>query len=385
MPSVTIGTITEIKDNENRVGLTPEGVKQLVEDGHQVLVQRHAGKGAGFHDHDYVEAGAEIRLDPESVVRDCGILVKVKEPVPSEYHLLELLNGKTLFTYLHLSGVEKSLTEKLLKEKIAGIAYETVHDKDGGLPLLAPMSEIAGVLAVQYGAEYLQKKYHGRGKTLGEITGVDRSHVVIIGAGVVGLTSAKTAAGMGCQVTLFDINEEALVRAEQKLKAYLGKNLMAHVEVKMSSTEALNAALAIADVLVGGVLVAGTKAPKVVDADQIHLMKDGAVVVDVAIDQGGCIEGARATTHSEPIYMVDGKIFCCVANMPGQVAYQSTQALTNATLPYLRMLANETHRFSSFQDDPGFARGLNTFEGKIIYKSVAEDLKMEVHYDEVVF
>ena len=384
MPSLTIGTVTEIKNNENRVGLTPEGVKQLVADGHKVLVQRHAGKGAGFHDHEYTEAGAEIRLDPESVAKDCDILVKVKEPIPAEYHLLEHLHGKTLFTYLHLSGVPKSLTEKLLEEEITAIAYETVQDEQGGLPLLKPMSEIAGVLAVQYGAEYLQKKYHGRGKTLGEITGVDRSHVVVIGAGIVGLASAKTAAGMGCQVTLLDINDQVIAKAKESMNAYLGEYLMSHVSVEKSSEEVLNAALATADVLVGAVLVPGTKAPRVVSADQIHLMKDGAVVVDVAIDQGGCIEGARATTHSEPIYEVDGKIFCCVANMPGQVAYQSTQALTNATLPYLRKLANETSHLASLQADPGFARGLNTYKGKITYKSVAEDLQMQKVFDEMV-
>src|SRR5690606_16599158 len=212
-----------------------------------------------------------------------------------EYHLLELLAGKTLFTYLHLSGVEKSLTEKLLKEKITAIAYETVQDEHGGLPLLKPMSEIAGVLAIQYAAEYLQKKYHGRGKTLGEITGVPRSHVVVIGAGVVGLKSAQTAAGMGSEVTLFDIREEALKRAQDTLHSYLGDHLMSHVHLEVSTPDKLNAALAFADVLVGAVLVPGTKAPKVVSAEQVHLMKSGAVVVDVAIDQGGCIEGARVT------------------------------------------------------------------------------------------
>ncbi|MDP3975812.1 MAG: alanine dehydrogenase [bacterium] len=384
MPSICVGTVTEIKDNENRVGLTPLGVKQLVADGHKVLVQRHAGKGAGFHDRDYTDAGAEIRLDPESIARDCNILVKVKEPLPSEYHLLELLHGKALFTYLHLSGVEKSLTEKLIKEKITGIAYETVQDKKGGLPLLSPMSEIAGVLAIQYGAEYLQKKYGGRGKTLGEISGVDRSHVVVIGAGVVGKKAAKTAAGMGCQVSLFDVREAPMQVAKEELQAYLGEYLFGHVTFHINDEAKLDEALADADVLVGAVLVTGAKAPKVVNADQIHLMKDGAVVVDVAIDQGGCVEGARATTHSDPIYMVDGKIFCCVANMPGQVAHQSTVALTNATLPYLRKLANETSKFAAFREDSGFARGLNTFAGKITYQSVAKDLHMEQYFEEVV-
>jgi alanine dehydrogenase len=382
MAALTIGTVTEIKDNENRVGLTPQGVKELVADGHKVLVQRHAGKGAGFHDHEYMDAGAEVRFDAESIAKDCDILVKVKEPIPAEYHLLELLNGKMLYTYLHLSGVPKSLTEKLLAENITGIAYETVEDAQGGLPLLKPMSEIAGVLAVQYGAQYLQKKYHGRGKTLGEISGVDRAHVLVIGAGIVGLASAKTAAGMGCQVTILDISEEVMASATKEMTAYLGEYLMGHVEIKMSNEEVVNEELAKADVLVGAVLVPGTKAPRVVSAEQIHLMKDGAVVVDVAIDQGGCIEGARATTHSEPIYEVDGKIFCCVANMPGQVAYQSTQALTNATLPYLKKLANETSHLASLSEDPGLARGLNTYKGKITFEAVAKDLAMEEMYDE---
>lgn len=383
MPKLTIGTVTEIKNNENRVGLTPEGARQLVADGHRVLIQRHAGKGAGFRDHEYTEVGAEIRLDPESVVQDCDILVKVKEPIPAEYHLLELMHGKTLFTYLHLSGVEKSLTEKLLAEEITAIAYETVKDKQGGLPLLSPMSEIAGVLAVQYSAEYLQKKYGGRAKTLGEITGTKRSHVVVVGGGVVGRKAAQTAAGMGSEVTLFDISQKSLDRAQEELTAYLGDYLVGHVNFKISEEKVVNEALALADVLVGAVLVPGARAPKVINAEQIHLMKDGAVVVDVSIDQGGCIEGSRATTHSEPIYMVDGKIFCCVANMPGQVAYQSTQALTNATLPYLRKLANETSRFASFRSDPGFAEGLNTYAGKIAYESVAKDLHMEEKFEKV--
>ncbi len=318
-------------------------------------------------------------------MRACDILVKVKEPIPAEYHLLELLHGKVLYTYLHLTGVERSLTEKLIQEEITSIAYETVEDEQGGLPLLSPMSEIAGVLAVQYGAEYLQRKYEGRGRTLGLISGVKSSHVVVIGAGVVGKKSALTAAGMGSQVTIFDLSERALELAREEFQAYLGDHLMKNVDFVISSEEKLNEALTTADVLVGAVLVAGAKAPKVVNADQIHLMKDGAVIVDVSIDQGGCIEGSRATTHSEPIYMVDGKIFCCVANMPGQVARQSTEALTNATLPYLRKLANETSQFASFKEDRGFARGLNTYKGKITYKAVADDLKMKDKYEEMVF
>lgn len=384
MPQRTIGTIIEIKDNENRVGLTPEGAKTLVSDGHRVLVQRHSGKGAGFHDHEYVEAGAEIRFDAESVVRDCDILVKVKEPLQAEYHLLKFLHGKTLFTYLHLSGCDKTLTQKLLDEKITSIAYETVVDKDGGLPLLKPMSEIAGVLAIQYAAEFLQKKHGGRGTTLGSITGIPRPHVVVIGAGVVGVKAARTAAGIGAKVTVFDVREEALKKAKKILQHHLGDHLMRNIMFELSASKTFNPAISTADAVVGAVLIPGKKAPKVMNADQIHMMKDGAVVVDVAIDQGGCIEGSRATSHSDPIYLVDGKIFCCIPNMPGQVARQSTKALTTATLPYLRLLANATVLFETFQKDPGFAKGLNTYDGKITCQAVAEDLGLVEAYKNVV-
>lgn len=374
-----IGTITEIKNNENRVGLTPEGVKQLVENGHRVFVQRHAGKGAGFHDHEYIEAGAEIRVTPEEIVPAVDILVKVKEPVPEEYHLLDMMKGKTLYTYLHLSGVPESLTDKLIENNITGIAYETVEGAEGGLPLLTPMSEIAGVLAVQYGAEYIQKKYGGRGKTMGEIQNATRAEVVIYGAGIVGKTSAKVAAGMGSNVTLFDINDAALERAKSEMQSYLGDYLMSHVTFAKPDNETASKAMAKADVLIGAVLVPGAKAPEVVSEEQIHLMKDGAVVVDVSIDQGGCIWGAKATTHSNPVYDVDGKIFCCVANMPGQVSYQSTQALTNATLPYLLKLANEGVE-QALLSDAGFLKGLNTRAGRICLQSVADDLNKQDLY-----
>lgn len=368
-----IGTITEIKNNENRVGLTPAGVKQLVDQGHRVFVQRHCGKGARFHDHDYEQAGAEIKVTPEEVVPAVDILVKVKEPVPEEYHLLELMKGKTLYTYLHLSGVAPELTQKLIENEITGIAYETVEDSNGGLPLLAPMSEIAGVLAAQYGAEYLQMKYHGRGKTLGEIRNASKSKVAVFGAGIVGKTAAKTAAGMGCLVTILDINEQVLEQAKKELHAYLGDYLFQHVSFVKSDKETASEAVAWCDLLVGAVLVAGARAPIVVDKEQVHLMKDGAVIVDVSIDQGGCIWGSKATTHSEPTYEIDNKIYCCVANMPGQVAYQSTQALTNATLPYLLKLANEGVE-AALTSDAGFLKGLNTYKGKIVYEPVAQDL-----------
>lgn len=376
-----IGTITEIKNNENRVGLTPKGAKALVDAGHRVFVQRHAGKGAGYHDHEYIDAGADIKFTAEEVVSAVDILVKVKEPIPEEYHLLEMMQGKTLYTYLHLSGVEPSLTDKLVENKITSIAYETVKDENGGLPLLTPMSEIAGVLSVQYGAEYLQKKYGGKGKTLGEITGTARSRVVVYGAGIVGKAAAKTAAGMGSDVTLFDINDEVLERAKKEMHEYLGDYLIDHVTFAKPDPEVAAEALAKADVLVGAVLVPGARAPEVVNEEQVHLMKDGAVIVDVSIDQGGCIWGSKATTHAEPIYDINGKIFCCVANMPGQVAYQSTQALTSATLPYLLRLANEGVT-EALAADPLFLEGLNTYNGKVTYKVVAEDLGLMDKFEE---
>ncbi|MBI5414929.1 alanine dehydrogenase [Candidatus Peregrinibacteria bacterium] len=374
-----IGTIAEIKDNENRVGITPEGVKKLVEDGHRVFVQRHAGKGAGFHDHEYIAAGAEIRITPEEIVPAVDILVKVKEPLESEYPLLGHMNGKTLFTYLHLSAAPKALTERLLECEISGIAYETVEDTHGKLPLLSPMSEIAGVLSVQYGAEYLQRKYGGRGKTLGEIKNTSRARVVVYGAGIVGKTATKSAAGLGSLVTLFDINEISLREAEKEVKAYLGEHLSKNVTFEKPEHKVACAALAEADLLIGGVLVAGTRAPKVVSEEQIHLMKEGSVVVDVSIDQGGCVWGSKATTHSKPIFELDGKIYCCVANMPGQVAHQSTQALTSATLPYIEKLANQGGE-KALLADAHFLKGLNTYRGHITYESVAKDLQMIEKY-----
>jgi alanine dehydrogenase len=373
--SAIIGCITEIKDNENRVGLTPYCAQKLVKKGHRVLIQRHAGRGAGFHDSNYTDAGAEIMVTPEEIAEKCDILVKVKEPVPEEYHLLGLLKEKTLFTYLHLSGVPRSLTEKLLECEVTGIAYETVQDAAGKLPLLTPMSEIAGVLAVQYAAQYLQIKYGGRGRTCGKITGAPSTRGVIYGAGVVGRTSARTMAGMGSRVTLFDINDTALKIAKKELHQYLGEYLFDRVTFAKPDSEIVNVALSEADVLIGAVLVAGTKAPEVVSEQQIHLMKDGAVVVDVSIDQGGCLWGSKPTKHSDPIYELDRKIYCCVANMPGQVARQSTQALTRATLPYLQKLAGEGI-VSALRSDPGFLSGLNTYAGKITYKPVAKDLDM---------
>lgn len=374
-----IATLKEIKDNENRVGLTPKGVKELVAEGHEVIVQETAGLGSGFSDSEYVAAGAIILRDPEDIVKRAEILVKVKEPLPAEYNLLEQFAGKTLFTYLHLSGVDKRLTKVLVNNNITAIAYETVQDERGTLPLLAPMSEVAGVLAVQYGAEYLQKKYGGRGLTLGKITGTDSAHVVVVGGGYVGMTAAKTAAGMGSHVKLFDISQARVDQLNAEVKEYLGPNLGKNFDAIVPNAENFGEALKEANLLIGAVLVAGAKAPVVVSEEQVKSMKEGAVIVDVSIDQGGCIWGSHSTSHSEPTYELYGKIYCCVPNMPGQVSRQSTFALTNATLPYLKMIAREGAESvlkKSLAADGRFARGLNSYKGHITYESVAVDLGM---------
>ncbi|MFA6992383.1 MAG: alanine dehydrogenase [Candidatus Gracilibacteria bacterium] len=376
---MVIATLKEIKDNENRVGLTPYGVKELVDEGFKVIVQETAGIGSGFSDSEYVECGAIMMRDPEKIVKEADILVKVKEPLPSEYNLLEQFEGKILFTYLHLSGVDKRLTKVLVKNNITAIAYETVQDEKGKLPLLAPMSEVAGILACQYGAEYLQKKYGGRGITLGKITGIDSARIVVMGGGYVGASAAKTGAGMGSRVKLFDINPARCAELNKEIKEYLGPNLGKNFEALVPSGENLNDALKECNLLVGAVLVAGAKAPTVISEEQIKSMKDGSVIVDVSIDQGGCIWGTRASSHSEPVYNIYGKIYCCIPNMPGQVSRQSTMALTTATLPYLKMIAKEGAEAmikKSLSTDGRFARGLNAYKGHITYKSVAEDLGM---------
>lgn len=380
-----IGTLKEIKDNENRVGLTPYGVRELVDDGHRVIIQEAAGLGSGFSDSEYVECGAEIMRSPEEIVRAVDILVKVKEPIPAEYALLDQFQGKTLYTYLHLSGVDKDLTRVLMRNNITAIAYETVEDANGQLPLLRPMSEVAGVLAAQYGAQYLQKKYGGRGVTMGVITGTGSARVVVIGGGYVGKASAVTAAGMGCRVKLFDINPAVVDKLNAEVREYLGPNLGKNFEAVMPDADKANynEALKEANLVVGAVLVAGARAPEVVSEQQIKDMKEGTVIVDVSIDQGGCIWGSKATTHSNPIYEIYGKIFCSVANMPGQVSRQSTMALTNATLPYLKMIAKDGADAllkSSLAGDGRFARGLNTYKGKITYQAVAKDLALEDQY-----
>lgn len=376
---MVIGTIREVKNNENRVGLTPDVVKELVQRGHRVLVQETAGLLSGYSDHDYVDAGAEMVRDPGDLASEVDILVKVKEPLREEYYVLDLLKGKTIYTYFHLSGIEKSVTKRLVENEISAVAYETIEDDKGRLPLLAPMSEIAGVASIQYAAQYLQKMHGGVGMTMGHITGADLVHTVVIGGGVAGEFAARTALGMGGFVTIFEIRDDRIAELRQVFDELFGPYISKNLEIVKPDEGVYNERIAKADVLIGSVLLAGARAPEVVSEDQVHSMKRGAVVVDISIDQGGCIWGSRPTSHEDPIYEIDGKIFSCVCNIPGQYARQSTQALTSATLPHLLEMADQgvdVKLKAAFESGDGFAKGLNTYKGKIVYEAIARDLNM---------
>src|SRR5438552_2337804 len=350
----------EIKDNEYRVGMTPSGARDLTADGHQVLVQKGAGNGSGFADEEYEAAGAKILPDADAVYSQADMIVKVKEPIEAD--LKRLKDGQLLFTYLHLAPVP-DLTKSLVDKKIIGVAYETITDERGRtLPLLTPMSEVAGRMSVHVGAYYLHKPNNGRGVLLGGVPGVLPSDVVIIGGGVVGTNAAKMAVGLGARVTILDTNVDRLRQLDD---IFLGK-----VQTLASNPAHIADAVRHADLLVGGVLIPGASAPKLVTRQMIREMKKGSVIVDVAIDQGGWVETAHPTTHSNPVYEVDGVIHYCVANMPAAVPRTSPIALTNATLPYARRLANLG--FSNAIDDPGLAEGVNVYQGEITYRAVAE-------------
>jgi alanine dehydrogenase len=377
---MNIGTLKEIKDNENRVGLTPAGCAKLKKAGHRAYVQRGAGEGTGYTDREYRRAGAIMVERPADLVGKVEILVKVKEPLPSEYPLLDRFKGKTLFTYLHLAAADRRLTLNLMKNRITGIAYATVEDRKGNLPLLKPMSEVAGALSVQYASEFLQKKYGGRGVTLGHIPNVEPVQVVIIGGGAVGNTAAKTAAGMGARVTLFDIDDNKVAELRAEMADFFGKNLVRNVKVLRSTPSRVSAAVKKADAVIGAVLVKGARTPMVVTRSMVRSMKRGSVIVDVAIDQGGCVWGSRPTTHSDPVYTLEDVIFCCVANMPGQASLQATDALTHATFPYLLKMAN-LGVLPYIRKDRFFARGVNVHDGKIVYRAVAESLDLLQHYE----
>ena len=356
-----IGVPKEVKDHESRVGITPAGVKALVDAGHKVLVETNAGRLSSFPDDDYQAVGAEIVGAAHNVWANADMVVKVKEPVEKEY--IHFREGLVLFTYLHLAPL-KALTDALLAKKVTGIAYETVKDAAGTLPLLTPMSEVAGRLSVQVGAAYLEKEHGGRGVLLGGVPGVSPGNVCIIGGGIVGTNAAKIALGMGAKVTLVDLN---LNRLRELDDIFSGR-----VYTLASNAYNVERAAIEADLLIGGVLIPGAAAPKIVTRAMVSKMKKGAVIVDVAIDQGGCIETARPTTHSDPSYEVDGVVHYCVTNMPAAVPNTSTLALTHATLPYVRQLAN-LGAAAAIKANAGIAEGVNTYNGHLTYKAVAEN------------
>jgi alanine dehydrogenase len=357
---VRIGIPKEIKDHEYRVGMIPAGVHALVAAGHEVVVQEGAGLGSGIPNEDYTEAGARLVPDAEGVWSQAEMIIKVKEPVAPEYGLMR--PGQLLFTYLHLAPLPE-LTSVLLERKVTGVAYETIEDRQGRLPLLTPMSEVAGRMAVVVGASFLQKIHGGRGTLLAGVPGVPPGDVVVLGGGIVGLNSIKMAVGLGASVTLLETNHDRMRHIDDLFQG--------QVITLASNPYNLRAALRRADLLIGAVLIPGAAAPKLVTRDMLKLMKEGAVAVDVAVDQGGCFETTRPTTHSDPVYTVDGVVHYCVANMPGAVPRTSTFALNNVTLPYALALANKGVN-RAVQDDPGLLLGVNTYQGHITYEAVAE-------------
>jgi alanine dehydrogenase len=356
---VIIGLPKEIKDNEYRVGLTPAGVRALTDAGHRVLVEKNAGEGSGFDDELYQTAGATIIGTADEVWGEGEMIVKVKEPIASEYPRMR--EEQLLFTYLHLAP-DNALTDELLKRKVNGVAYETITGKRGTLPLLTPMSEVAGRMAIQVGAHYLEKMSGGRGILLGGVPGVPAARVVIIGGGVVGTNAAKIAVGMGAHVTIIDNNLDRLRELDDIFQT--------KISTLASSAYMIHDAVSQADLIVGAVLVHGASAPKLVTRNMLKDVADGAVIVDVAVDQGGCVETTHPTTHSDPTYYVEGVLHYCVANMPGAVPRTSTFALTNATLPYALKLANLGFK-AAVMSDADLAAGVNTYAGNLTYQAVA--------------
>lgn len=357
-----IGVPKEIKNHEYRVGLTPVSVREITTHGHKVIVETGAGDGIGCSDADYIAAGAEIIGTASEIFATAEMVVKVKEPQRVEYE--QLRDGQLLFTYLHLAP-DPDQTAGLVKSGVTAIAYETVTDRNGGLPLLAPMSEVAGRMAPQVGATALQKANGGRGMLLGGVPGVAPAKVVVIGGGVVGTNAARIAAGMGADVTILDRNIKRLT--------YLDDLFGPRIKTQYATIDDTEALVYEADMVVGAVLIPGAAAPKLIHRDQLSKMKPGSVIVDVAIDQGGCFETSKATTHADPTYIVDDVVHYCVANMPGAVARTSTFALNNATLPFTLALANKGWK-QACQDDPHLAAGLNVHAGQVTYQAVADAL-----------
>ena len=355
-----VGVPKEIKNNEFRVGMTPAGVSELIKNGHTVYVQKSAGEGSGFADADYEAVGAKILPTIADVYAIAEMIVKVKEPIEPEYKLIR--EGQLIFTYFHFA-CDRALTDAMLAQKAVCLAYETVQLADRSLPLLIPMSEIAGRMATQEGARFLERPQGGKGKLLGGVPGVKPARVLVLGAGTVGTNAAITAAGMGAEVTITDINLKRL--------RYLDDVMPKNVKTLFSSEYNIRAELPTTDLVIGSVLIPGDKTPHLVTKDMLKLMQPGTVLVDVAIDQGGCFETSHATSHSEPIYEIDGIVHYAVANIPGAVPFTSTLALTNATLPYAVALANKGWK-KACTDDLALKRGLNAVEGKITFEAVAQ-------------
>lgn len=360
-----VGVPREIKNHEYRVGMVPSGVRSMVENGHSVIIQASAGEGSGIPDAEYAAAGATVVATAEAVYREADMIIKVKEPLAGEYRLLH--EGQVLFTYLHLAP-DPDLTRALMDRKIIGIAYETVQTENGSLPLLTPMSEIAGKLAIQIGARYLEKENGGSGILLGGVPGVKPGNVTVVGGGTVGLNAAKTALGMGACVTLLDISLDRL--------RYLDDILVGRITFLPSNSLNIGTSVMDSDLVIGAVLVPGARARKLVTRDMVSKMRKGSVMVDVAIDQGGCFETSHPTSFDDPIFLVDGVIHYCVANMPGGVARTSTFALTNATLPYALKLATLGYE-KALKADGALRKGLNLYKGKLTNKAVADAVNLE--------
>jgi alanine dehydrogenase len=359
-----IGVPKEIKNNENRVGLVPAGVRQLVEDGHELYVETNAGTGIGIEDAEYVAAGAQILPSLEAVFDTATMIIKVKEPQPREIALLK--PHHILYTYLHLAA-DKDLTEGLMKSGSTCVAYETIQSANGALPLLLPMSEVAGRMSTQVGATYLTKDRGGKGVLLGGVPGVKRGKVTVIGCGVAGTNAIKMAMGLGADVTAIDLNVQRLAEMDDLFDT--------RITTLFSNTQNIEEAVTNSDLVIGAVLVPGAKAPKLVTREMISKMEPGSVVVDIAVDQGGCIETCKPTTHENPTFLVDGVIHYCVANMPGAVARTSTYALTNVTLKYARLIARMGVEEAA-ANDPVFRPGINIYKGGLVYEQVAKDLDL---------
>lgn len=360
-----VGILKEIKTEEHRVSMTPAGVEVMKQNGHSVLVEKKAGVDSGFNDGNYASAGAEIIDTPGEIYARSDMVMHVKEPLPSEYELIR--KGQIVFTYLHLAASEE-LTNILVQSRSVNIAYETIQKQDGSLPLLTPMSEVAGRMAIQQGAKYLEMTQGGHGVLLGGVPGVDPGTVVIIGGGIVGTNAAKMACGLGAKVYLLDLSLDRL--------RYLSDIMPSNCFLLFSSPANIRELITRADVVVGAVLIPGARAPRLITRDMLKTMKKGSVLVDVSIDQGGCFETSKPTTHSNPIYVIDGVVHYCVANMPGAVAKTSTLALTNATLPYAVEIANNGWK-KAMKKNPEIKLGANVVKGRVTYKGVAEAFGMD--------